>query len=130
MMKFSRFLILTALYNGVLGGLLLSNTVRDFLGVDIIYPGNQMIAGFLWFTTAVLIISSTDIKRYASIIYYEAYLRFFAATVLLIAVSYYDFGIMLGLVAVGDVLIGVYYLAVLIRETGYSHYQLIMNRIP
>ncbi|MFY0642427.1 MAG: hypothetical protein JXR16_15335 [Bermanella sp.] len=128
-MKFSRFLVLTALYNGVLGGLLLSNTVRDFLGVDIIYPGNQMIAGFLWFTMAVLLISSTDIKRYASIIYYESYLRFFAAAVLLVAFIVYDFGMILGLVAVGDIMIGFYYIISVKKETGYDHYQLLMNRI-
>ena len=129
-MKLSKFLVITALYNAVLGLLLLSDTIKDLLGVDLVYPGNQMIAGFLWFTTAALLISSTDIKGYASIIYYEAYLRFFAAGVLLVAVISYDFGIILGVVAIGDILIGLYYMLCLKKETGYGHHQLLLNQIP
>ena len=128
-MKLSKFLVLTAGYNFVLGTALLSDFLRDFLEVELVYPGNQMITGFLWFTTAALLISSRDIKHYASIIYYEAYLRFFAATVLLVAVYRYDFGIVLGIAAVGDIIIGVYYIVALKIETPFGHQQLLTNRL-
>lgn len=128
-MSLSKFLVLTAFYNGLLGVALLSDFLRELLGVQLVYPGNQMIAGFLWFTTAVLLVSSGNIKRFASIIYYEACLRFFAAVVLLVAVLNYDFGVMLGLVALGDIVIGAYYIMRLRKETCYGHKQLLTNSL-
>ncbi len=128
-MKLSRFLLITAVYNALLGAALLSSGLRELLGVDLAYPGNQMIAGFLWFTTVVLMISSSDVKRYASIIYYEAHLRFLEATIMLVAVIAYDFGVMLALAAMVDVLIGLYYLVRLKKETPYRYGQLLTNRI-
>ena len=127
-MAFSKFLWVTAIYNALLGFLLISSNVRDLLGVELLYPGNQMIAGFLWFTTIVLLISSSNVRRYASIIYYEALLRFFAAGVLLIAVLIYDFGFVMGMVAIGDVLIGMYYIVMLMKETPYDHLDLLTCR--
>lgn len=43
-----------------------------------------MVLGFLWYTSAVLVISSRDVQRFASFIYWEAVLRFFAVVNLIV----------------------------------------------
>jgi hypothetical protein len=69
-----------------------------------------MVAALLWYTSATLVISSRDVQGFASIIYWEALLRF-AAVAILIAFGFKYVGALATvLFAVTDFAWGVFYM--------------------
>jgi hypothetical protein len=84
-MTFNRAVFWSGVWNVGLGLILVTPPIREFLGVHIPNPfWPWIIAAFLWYTSATLILSSRDVQNFASIIYWEAPLRF-AAVIVLIA---------------------------------------------
>jgi amino acid permease len=83
-MTFDRLVFWSGIWNIGLGLILVTPPAAQLLGVQIPNPFWPLIvAGFLWYSSATLIVSSRDVGRFASIIYWEALLRFFAVTALL-----------------------------------------------
>ena len=87
-MTFDRLVFWSGIWNIGLGLTLVTPPAAQLLGVHIPDPFWPLIvAEFLWYASATLIVSSRDVRRFASIIYWEALLRFFAVTALLATVS-------------------------------------------
>jgi hypothetical protein len=128
-MTFDRAVFWSGLWNVGLGLILVTPPVREFLGVHIPNPfWPWIVAAFLWYTSATLILSSRDIQNFASIIYWEAILRF-AAVVILVAYGFKYVGVLpTALFAVGDFAWGVILLVGLQRVTGRSQASLLLNR--
>ena len=128
-MNLQRFVFLTGIYNFILAtSLLFPAFSRDLLGLQIPYPGDWMIAGFLYFTAAILVYCSSNIDKFAAIIYYEGLLRLAEAGVMIHAALIGGAGQIFLLAAAGDILIGLVYIIQLNRQTGASHSQLILGR--
>jgi hypothetical protein len=82
-MTFDRLVFWSGVWNVGLGLTLITPPIVQLLGVKSPNPfWPWIVAGFLWYTSATLIVSSRDVLRFASIIYSEALLRFFAVIVL------------------------------------------------
>ena len=128
-MTFDRAIFWSGLWNVGLGLILVIPPITDFLGVSIPNPfWPCIVAAFLWYTSAALLLSSQDIQKFASIIYWEALLRF-AAVVILIAYGFKYIGALpTVLFAVTDFAWGVIYIVGLQRVTGRSHASLLLNR--
>jgi len=121
-----QFVYWTGIYNIGLALIMAVHAVYfDVLGINI--PDHivgKLLAGFLAFTAAVLIISSTDLRQYACFVSWEAILRFIAAA-LLIPYGFFDhMGVMAGVMGLGDLVIGVVYLAGLQRMFGVPYSKL------
>ena len=83
-MTFDRLVFWSGIWNIGLGLTLVTPPAAQLLGVQIPDPFWPLIvAGFIWYASATLIVSSRDVGQFASIIYWEALLRFFAVTALL-----------------------------------------------
>jgi len=104
------------------------HTANHLLGVHIPNPlWPWIVAAFLWYTSATLIVSSRDVQKFASIIYWEALLRF-SAVIVLIAYGFKYLGILpTVLFAVTDCAWGVIYIVGL-QRLGRSHASLLLNR--
>jgi hypothetical protein len=128
-MAFDRAVFWSGLWNVGLGIVLITPPIREFLGVHIPNPfWPWIVAAFLWYTSATLILSSRDIQNFASIIYWEALLRF-AAVAVLIAYGFKYVGVLpTALFAVGDFVWGVILLVGLQRVTSRSQVSLLLNR--
>jgi hypothetical protein len=88
-----------------------------------------LIAGFLGFTSAVLILSSHDLHRRAKFVYWEALLRFIAALVLVSAGLFGDVGLIAVPLGLCDLAIGLAYMFGLPKELGVSHADLLRDRL-
>jgi hypothetical protein len=74
----------SGIWNFVLGAGLLAPPLYRSIGMRIPHPfWGWMLCGFLWFTSAVLIMASRDLGRRGSLVYWEAFLRYIAAALLL-----------------------------------------------
>ena len=74
------FVYWSGVYNAGLSLLLLCPPLYRVLGLNICAPiWGWLIAGFLGFTSAVLILAARDLRRRASLVYWEALLRYVAA---------------------------------------------------
>ncbi len=83
-MTFDRVVFWSGVWNIGLGLTLIAPPIMQLLGAQIPNPfWPWIVAGFLWYTSATLISSSRDVGCFASIIYWEALLRFFAVAVLI-----------------------------------------------
>src|SRR6185369_8516508 len=83
-MTFDRAVFWSGIWNIGLGLSLIIPPITEFLGVQIPNPfWPCIVAAFLWYTSAVLILSSRDVQTFASIIYWEAILRFAAVAILI-----------------------------------------------
>jgi hypothetical protein len=81
------------------------------------------------FAAIVLFFSSNNLKRFASFPYWNGIVRIvFAITALLL-----DFktsvGIFIGLLAIGDLFIGLFCIYILPKATGNTHFQLLTNNL-
>jgi hypothetical protein len=129
--RMPQFVFWSGVYNAGLAGVLLCPPVYRTLGLNICSPvWGWLIAGFLAFTSAVLILSSRDLTARASLVYWEAPLRYVAAVVLIPAGLFGDIGIVAALLGLGDLLIGVVYTFGLPKELGLSHADLAFDRGP
>jgi len=128
-MTFDRLVFWSAIWNIGLGVTLVAPPIAQFLGVQTPNPFWPLIvAGFLWYTSATLFVSSRDVKQFASIIYWEAMLRFFAVGVLIIYGATYVGLLPTALFAITDFAWGVIYIVGLRRFTGRSHLSLMLDR--
>ena len=128
-MKFDRVVFWSGIWNVGLGLILITPPITEILGVHIPNPlWPWIVAAFLWYTSATLIVSSRDVQKFASIIYWEALLRF-AAVVVLIAYGFKYLGVLpTVLFGVTDFAWGVIYIVGLQRVVGRSHASLLLNR--
>lgn len=74
----------SGVYNIFLGAALLVPAIYTKIGILVphIYWG-WLVASFLWFTSAALILSARDLRRRGSFVYWEAFLRYAAAGLML-----------------------------------------------
>lgn len=121
-MSFDRLVFWSGVWNVGLGFTLITPPITQFLGVQIPNPfWPWVVAAFLWYTSATLVVSSREVQRFASIIYWEALLRF-SAVVILIAYGLKYIGVLPALLfAVTDFAWGVVYIVGLQRVTNRSH---------
>ena len=128
-MTFDRAVFWSGVWNVGLGVVLITPPLTELLGVQIPNPfWPWMVAALLWYTSATLVISSRDVQGFASIIYWEALLRF-AAVAVLSAFGFKYVGAMATvLFAVTDFAWGVFYMVGLKRITGRSDMSLLRNR--
>ena len=127
-MTFDRVIFWSGVWNVGLGIILGTPPVREFLGLQIPNPfWPSIVAAFLWYTAATLIISSRDIQVFASIVYWEALLRF-AAVGLLVAYGFTYVGVLpTVLFAITDFAWGLVYIVGLHRLLRRSHASLLLN---
>jgi len=128
-MTFDRVVFWSGIWNVGLSLILITPPITEILGVHIPNPlWPWIVAAFLWYTSATLIVSSRDVQKFASIIYWEALLRF-SAVIVLIAYGFKYLGILpTVLFAVTDCAWGVIYIVGLQRVVGRSHASLLLNR--
>ena len=129
-MPFNQVVFWSGLWNIGLGLILVTPQIREFLGVRIPDPfWPWIVAVFLWYTSATLILSSRDVQKFASVIYWEALLRF-AAVIVLIAYGLTYVGVLPSLLfAVTDLAWGLILIVGLQRLTGRSHLSLLSDRV-
>lgn len=88
-----------------------------------------MLAGFLGFTSAVLILATHDLRGRASLVYWESLLRYVAALVLVPAGLFGDLGLIAVPLGLGDLAIGLVYMFGLPKEFGVSHRALLCDQL-
>ena len=117
----SHLIIYSGFWNIGLAAFMLYPPFYHALGMNLTQPlWGWLIAGFLLYTAATLIISGRDIQRHGSIIIYEALLRFIAAALVIPAGLFFDYGWILILLGIGDAAWGVVYLKTVPDRTGRS----------
>lgn len=128
--KMSAFVFWSGVYNAALAFLLLFPPLYRAVGLNVCNPvWAWLIAGFLAYTSLVLVYASRDLPRRASLVYWEALLRFVAALILFPAGIFGDVGIVAALLGLGDLLIGLVYIFGLTKELGASHGDLLFDRL-
>lgn len=79
-----KIVFISGIWNIGLGAGLLVPALYGAIGMRIPDPfWGWLLCAFLWYTAAVLITASKDLKRYGSLVYHEGFLRFAAAALLL-----------------------------------------------
>lgn len=128
--KMSEFVFWSGAYNAGLALFLLFPPLYRALGLNICAPvWGWIIAGFLAYTSVVLIYSSRDLGQRACLVYWESLLRYAAAGVLIPAGLFGDIGLIAGLLGLGDLAIGLVYMFGLSKELGVSHQGLLFGRL-
>jgi len=123
------FIYWSGVYNAGLAFLLLFPPLYRALGLNICAPiWGWLIAGFLAFTSAVLILASRELSQRASLVYWEALLRYIAAILLIPAGIFSDIGLIAVPMGLGDLAIGLIYMIGLPKELGLSHSALLYDR--
>ncbi len=120
--KMSNFVFWSGVYNSILALFLLFPPLYRALGLNVCAPlFAWLIAGFLAYTSVVLIYASRELSRRAPLVYWESLLRYFAALILIPAGLFGDLGLIASLMGLGDLMIGLVYALGLKRELGVSH---------
>lgn len=128
--KMTKFIYWSGIYNTGLAITLLLPFVYLSIGLNIPAPlWGWLLAGFLAYTSAVLILASRDLRRRASMVYWESILRYIAALLLIPAGFFGDLGLIAVPLGLGDLAIGLIYMFGLPKELGVSHSDLIWDRI-
>ena len=79
-----KLVFLSGAWNAVLGAGLVVPALAARIGLRLPHPfWAWLSAAFLWFTAAVLILAARDLRTRASFVYWEAFLRYGAAALLL-----------------------------------------------
>ncbi|BCG63055.1 MAG: hypothetical protein methR_P0744 [Methyloprofundus sp.] len=124
----ANIIIYSGYWNIGLAATLICPAFYHALGMNISQPvWGWVIAGFLLYTAATLIISGRTVDKYASIVIYEAGLRFIAAILLVPAGLFYDYGFITAFLGVTDAVWGVVYLQLVPKLTGRSLKQLLLD---
>lgn len=124
----TRFIHWTGVYNAGLALLLLCPPAYRALGLNICSPvWGWLIAGFLAYTSVVLILSARRLRQRASLVYWEALLRFIACLVLVPAAVFGDIGLIAAFLGLGDFAIGLVYLFGLPKALGLAHQALLLD---
>jgi len=128
-MTFDRLVFWSGIWNIGLGLIVITPPITRFLGMETPNPfWPSIVAALLWYTAAVLVLASRDVKQFASFVYWEAILRFLVV-VILIAYGLQYIGVLpAALFAITDFAWGAFYVLGLQRVTGRSHASLLMNR--
>ena len=125
-----QFVFWSGVYNAGLALFLLFPPLYRTLGLNIPAPlWGWLLAGFLGFTSAVLILASRDLRRRASLVYWESLLRYIAALLLVPAGLFGDLGLIAVPLGLGDLAIGLVYMFGLPKELGLSHRFLFCDRL-
>ena len=125
-----QFVFWSGVYNAGLALFLLFPPLYRTLGLNIPAPlWGWLLAGFLGYTSAVLILASRDLRRRASLVYWESLLRYIAALLLVSAGLFGDLGLIAVPLGFGDLAIGLVYMFGLSKEFGISHSRLLCDRI-
>lgn len=123
------FVFWSGIYNAGLSAILLFPSLYRAIGLNVCDPAwGWLISGFLAFTGAVLIISSRSLPARASLVYWEALLRYAAAGVLIPAGLLGDVGRIAALLGLVDLVIGLIYMFGLPWEFRVSHADLLFDR--
>ena len=106
----TRFVFWSGVYNVGLGLFLTFPPLYLALGLNVPTPlWGWLIGGFLAYTGVVLILSSRDLRRRASFVYWESILRYIAALLLIPAGLLGDLGMIAVPLGLGDLAIGLVY---------------------
>jgi hypothetical protein len=128
--KMTPFVFWSGVYNAGLALFLLFPPLYRALGLNIPAPlWGWLIAGFLGFTSVVLILASRDLRRRASLVYWESLLRYIAVLLLIPAGLFGDLGLIAVPLGFGDLAIGLVYMFGLPRELAVSHHVLLCDRL-
>ncbi len=128
--KLSPFVFWSGIYNAALAFFLLFPPLYGAVGLNVCSPvWAWLIAGFLGYTSVVLVYSSRDLAGRAPLVYWEAILRFIAALILVPAGLLSDIGLIAAVLGLGDLAIGLVYVFGLTREFGVSHEDLLLDRL-
>jgi len=129
--KMQKFTFWTGVYNAGLAIFLLFPPLYRGVGLNICDPvWGWLIAGFLAFCAAVLILASRNLRQRAAFLYYESLLRYIAALVLVPAGLFGDVGLIAVPLGLGDLAIGLVYMIGLPKELGLSHRALLCDANP
>ena len=125
----TKFVFWSGVYNGVLALTLMFPPVYRLLGLNIPAPlWGWLVGGFLAYTSAVLILASRSLGRRASLVYWESFLRYLAAFLLVPAGLFGDLGLIAVPLGLGDLAIGLVYMFGLPKELGLPHLALLQDR--
>lgn len=125
-----KFIYWSGIYNAVLGMFLIFPPVYHSVGLNLCSPIlGWLIAGFLNFTGVVLILCSRQLRQRASLVYWEAVLRYFAALLLIPSAIFSDIGLIALPLGVVDLFIGLAYTFGLSNELKLSHRDLFFDRV-
>jgi hypothetical protein len=125
----SRIIRASGFWNLGLALSLMDPPVYRALGVNLTQPvWGWLIAGFLLYTSATLILCSRDVKTFGGMILWEGLLRFLAAAILIPAGLFSGYGAMTALLGLGDLAWGVVFFVVVPRMTGMGALALLMGR--
>ena len=80
-----------------------------------------LLGGFLAYTSVVLILSSRDLQRRASLVYWESFLRYSTALLVIPAGLFGDLGLLAVPMGLVDIIIGLVYMFGLTKELRVSH---------
>lgn len=128
-MSFDRLVFWSGVWNIALGIILVTPAINQLLGMQIPNPFWPWIAAaFLWFTSAVLILSSRNVTQYAAFIYWEAILRFAAVAILLVYGLTYVGVLAATVFLITDFAWGLCYVVGLPRVTGRTHASLLLDQ--
>ncbi len=126
----TRFVFWSGVYNVGLGLFLTFPPLYLALGLNVPTPlWGWLVGGFLAYTGVVLILSSWDLRRRASFVYWESILRYIAALLLIPAGLLGDLGMIAVPLGLGDLAIGLVYMFGLPKELKVSHHFLFRDRL-
>ena len=124
------FVFWSGVYNAVLAFFLLFPPLYRALGLNVPAPlWGWLVAGFLAYTSAVLILASRDLRRRASLVYWESLLRYIAALLLIPAGLFGDIGLIAVPMGLCDLGIGLIYMFGLPKELNVSHRALLCDQL-
>ena len=124
-----KLVLASGLWNAGVGASLLVPAFYRRVGVDIAEPfWGWSLAAFIFFTAAVLIMASRDLERRASMVYWEALLRF-ASAALLLSIGRDIIGWMAWLIGITDILWALVYTFGLPRALQVSHRALLLDAV-
>ncbi len=127
--KMKSFIFWSGVYNAGLALTLTCPPIYQWLGLNVPTPlWGWLVAGFLAFTSVVLILASRDLRQRAAFVYWESILRYIAALLLIPAGLFGDLGLIAVPLGLGDLVIGLVYMFGLPKELGLSHSDLLRDR--
>ncbi|MFI3188434.1 hypothetical protein BCS42_04800 [Crenothrix sp. D3] len=124
------FVFWSGVYNASLALTLTCPPVYRLLGLNVPTPlWGWLVAGFLAYTSAVLILAARNLRARAVFVYWESILRYISAALLISAGLFGDLGLIAVPLGLGDLAIGLVYMIGLPKELGISHRALLYDAI-
>ena len=125
----TRFVFWSGVYNVGLALIVTFPPIYRALGLNVPTPlGGWLLGGFLAYTSVVLILSSRDLRRRASLVYWESFLRYSTALLVIPAGLFGDLGLLAVPMGLVDIIIGLVYMFGLTKELRVSHHALFCDR--